>query len=166
MSPEVDAIRRACEAVLEFFFADSPPKAQEIDPVAASFQTESDRVVVLGVEGSWRGNLVLMFPSSGRAPLAHAFIGGDLGLPIEDMIDDVLVELGNQIAARACRELESLKLGSSDLTPPSLISAEGPMDLAWNLRKASVLKLEPYLEIAIGLAPGPRRKEAALPSKP
>lgn len=156
MRPEVDAIRRACEAVLEFFYEDDPPRAEVLDPVGHHYQSGTQKVVVLGVEGAWRGNLVLMFPPDRLQELAARFMGMDLGMEWEDAIDDVLIELGNQIAARACRELEELGLGRADLTPPSLIQSSSGVHLAWNLRQAEVLGLRNHLRIAIGLAPGPK----------
>lgn len=156
MKPEVDAIRRACEGVLEFFYEEDPPRAEELEPVSNRFESRTQRVVVLGVEGAWRGNLVLMFPNEHLPDLSTRFMGMDLGLSWEEAIDDVLLELGNQIAARACRELEELGLGRSDLTPPSLIQSSSTVRLGWNLRSAVVLGLREHLRIAIGLAPGPR----------
>ncbi len=159
MKPEVCAIKNACEAVLGFFYEDNPPQAMPDQAVGLHFESGVKKVCVLGVEGAWRGNLVLMFPAERLPELSTRFMGMDLGLDWEEAIDDVLIELGNQIAARACRELEELGLGRADLTPPSLIVADGPIHLAWNLPNADVLKLSDHLTIAIGLAPGPRRTE-------
>lgn len=156
MKPEVQAIRNACEAVLGFFYQDAPPKAEEDTPVSSGFEAGTQKVVVLGVEGAWRGNLVLMFPPDRLPELAVRFMGMDLGLGWEEVIDDVLLELGNQIAARACREMEELGLGKTDLTPPSLINSSGQIRLAWNNQSSPVLRLENHLRIAIGLAPGPK----------
>lgn len=158
MKPEVDAIRRACEAVMEFFYEEDPPKAEQLEDVGNRFDSGTQRVVVLGVEGAWRGNLVLMFPQERLQDLSARFMGMDLGLSWEEAVDDVLLELGNQIAARACRELEELRLGRTDLTPPSLIQSSRCVRLGWNLQRVVVLGLRDHLRIAIGLAPGPRQE--------
>jgi CheY-specific phosphatase CheX len=159
VTAEVDAIRRACEAVLAFFYEEDPPRAEKLASVANRFDSDTQKVVVLGVEGAWRGNLVLMFPCDHLQDLSTRFMGMDLGLSWEEAIDDVLLELGNQIAARACRELEELGLGRTDLTPPSLIQASGSVRLGWNLQEVVVLGLRKHLRIAIGLAPGPRHAQ-------
>jgi CheY-specific phosphatase CheX len=157
LKSEVVAIKNACEAVLGFFYADEAPEATEAPGVGAIFESEDPRVVVLGVEGSWRGCLVLMFPYDQLAGLTNRFMGMDMGDGWSDYGDDVMLELGNQIAARACREIEELGLGRTDLTPPSLIKGVGTLRMGWNLREASVLSLGGILRIAVGLAPGPKR---------
>lgn len=157
MKPEVRSIAQACEAVMGFFFPDSTVTVGEVHPVSDKFSAEA-RVVVLGVEGSWRGNLVLSFPEDSIPVLAEKFLGMTPPPGLEEATDEVLLELGNQIAARACRELEEAKLGTSDLTPPSLLFASGPLKLAWNLPKASLLRVSGgaiYFDVAVGLAAGP-----------
>lgn len=161
MNPEVVAIKNACEAVLGFFFSDSPPVAEAGQDLGAVFSSDDPQVVVLGVEGAWRGCLVLMFPASRLSDLTNRFMGMDVGDGYTEYCDDVMLELGNQIAARSCRELEELGLGRADLTPPSLIRGTGPMRLGWNLRQASVLSLAGIVRIAVGLAPGPKRTAGA-----
>lgn len=157
MKPEVVAIKNACEAVLGFFYAEEAPKAVEDAAVKATFGCQDPQLVMLGVEGSWRGCLVLMFPTEQLAGLTNRFMGMDVGDGWSEYSDDVMLELGNQIAARACRELEELGLGRADLTPPSLIKGKGSFRLGWNLREASILSLSGILRIAVGLSPGPKR---------
>lgn len=159
MKPEVVAIKNACEAVLGFFYAEVPPQAAEDAQVGSLFGSDDPQLVVLGVEGAWRGCLVLMFPTGQLSGLTNRFMGMDVGDGWGEYCDDVMLELGNQIAARACRELEELGLGRTDLTPPSLIKGKGPLQLGWNLREASILSLAGILRIAVGLAPGPQRHE-------
>lgn len=161
MKPEVVAIKNACEAVLGFFYAEEAPKATEDENVGAIYGSQDPQAVVLGVEGSWRGCLVLMFPTDQLAGLTNRFMGMDVGEGWGEYCDDVMLELGNQIAARACRELEELGLGRADLTPPSLIRGKGPLRMGWNLREASILSLDGILRIAVGLAPGPKRTAKA-----
>lgn len=158
MTPEVEAIAKACEAVFEFYFADAPPKASEGSPVEDKFEGEA-RVVVLGVEGTWRGNLVLSFRPKAISALTESFLGMPMEPGLEEAADEVLLELGNQIAARACREIEEAGIGRADLTPPSLIGATGKVRLAWNRPSSPVVVIgtdaEPMLTVAVGIARGP-----------
>lgn len=159
MTPEVAAVAKACEAVIGFFFEDAPLTVREAEPVGTEFSGKS-RVVVLGVEGAWRGSLVLLFEPAAIPEIARRFMGMELDESMASAADDVLIELGNQIAARACREIEEAGIGWTDLTPPSLIQADGPIELAWNRGRSSVLVLgneREYLRVAIGLSPGPKR---------
>lgn len=158
MSPEVEAIVRACRGVLAFFYDEADVGVEDAGEAGAAF-SGSGRVVVLGVEGNWRGSLVLSFDGDAIPRLAEKFMGMPFEPDMEDSLDEVLLELGNQIAARACREIEDLGIGRADLTPPSLLRSSGTIRLAWNRPRSAKVRVcvpEPLMEVAVGLSPGPR----------
>ncbi len=159
MRPEVEAIVRACRGVVAFFYDEAAVSVEEDGSVGSSFPG-SRRIVVLGVEGDWRGNLVLGFEPEALPRLAERFMGIPFEAGMEDSLDEVLLELGNQIAARSCREIEDLGIGRADLTPPSLLRSSGPVRLAWNRPSSARVAVgvpERLLVVAVGLSPGPGR---------
>ena len=115
------------------------------------------------MSGDYRGMLLLLYEDSKLNTLAEAFMGMPLEDGMEEFADDALIEIGNQIVARAACEIADNRLGKVDITPPSLLCSDTPMELSWTRMKTKVLQVgtEPTLfRVAIGLSPGPKKFSA------
>ena len=158
MEEIIKAVCRSCDEVMATFFP-AGPKATVNSEIGRTFAASS-RVVSVGMAGDYRGMLLLLYEDSQLTNLAEGFMGMPLEDGMEEYADDALIEIGNQIVARAAVEIANKDIGSVDITPPSLLCSEEPMNLAWTRMKTKVIRVgeEPtYFHVAIGLSPGPKR---------
>lgn len=161
MEEIIKAVCRSCEEVMASFFP-SGPKATVSSEIGRSFSAAS-RVVSVGVAGDYRGMLLLLYEDDQLKNLAEGFMGMPLEDGMEEYADEALIEIGNQIVARAAVEIANNGIASVDITPPSLLCSEEPMDLAWTRMKTKVIRVgeEPtYFQLAIGLSPGLKKFSA------
>ena len=158
MEEIIEAVCRSCDEVMATFFP-REPKAIVNSEIGRTFSA-SRRVVSVGMAGDYRGMVLLLYEDEQLKNLAEAFMGMPLEDGMEEFADDALIEIGNQIVARAAVEIANKEIGSVDITPPSLLCSEEPMNLAWTRMKTKVIRVgeDPtFFHVAIGLSPGPKR---------
>ncbi len=158
MQEIIEAVICGCNEVMSTFFPDGP-KTVVADELGRTFNA-GGRVVTVGMSGEWRGMLLLLFDDKEIATLAEAFLGMPLEDGMEEYADEALIEIGNQIVARAACEIADNNLGTVDITPPSLLCSEKPVSLAWTRMKTTVLDVGSsprFFRVAVGLSPGPKK---------
>lgn len=161
MSSILPVVEEACGEVFSTFFPADPPQVRLVDTVSTTFPADG-RVVTVGVSGDWRGSIVVLYPAATLNTVIEAFLGMPLDDGMEEFADDALIEIGNQITARSAVGISDGDHGVVDITPPSLLCADGPMTLTWNRLESQTLVIgDELLRVVVGLSPGRHRAISA-----
>ena len=148
----------AAVQVIEEVVGEAPIKGPPIAQFGSSMKLHAVNVQI-GIAGSLSGHFRLSMDDETARALAGVMLGEEVA-QLDEMSLSALSELGNMIAGNARTALNETG-GVSDITPPSILQAEGAKETWYNLNALSVPLTLPFgtIHLAVGIRPAtaPRR---------
>jgi len=89
----------------------------------------NDIVVIIGVNGDVRGQVLFSFDSNFGLHLAGRMCGGMVFTAIDDMVMSALGEMANMLSARAVSNIYNLTGKKANITPPTLLKPTSAIDI-------------------------------------